>query len=77
MVVSLWDNQGLLEEFGMEDCIPVITPISCCFNDEDQNDSTPLIEEELEKFRTILGSLIYLLKTRPDISYAVSRLSMI
>jgi hypothetical protein len=68
--------QGLLEEFGMEDCIPVITPISCCFNDEDQNDSTPLIEEELEKFRTILGSLIYLLKTRPDISYAVSRLSM-
>ena len=66
----------LLEDNDMSDCNPISTPISVLFNDEDQDNSLPLELECKNKFRSILGSLIFLLKTRPDISYAVNRLAL-
>jgi hypothetical protein len=66
----------LLEEYDMVDSNSVTTPISCCFNDEDQNDSPDLSQSDKDIYRNILGCLIHLLKTRPDISYAISRLAM-
>jgi hypothetical protein len=42
------------------------------FNDEDQSDSPPANKSE---YSTLLGMLIYVLKTRPDVAYAVNRLA--
>ena len=50
--------------------------MSALFSDEDQNDSTPLdLNDGTKKYQTLLGMLIYVLRTRPDISYAVNRLA--
>ncbi len=48
------------------------TPMKVDFNDKDQDDS-PRTDEN--KFRSLLGLLIFLLRTRPDISYAINRLA--
>jgi hypothetical protein len=65
----------ILEDNNMLKCNACTTPMSSTFNDEYQNNSPTLSDDEHEIFLNILGCLIYLLKTRPDISYAVNRLA--
>ena len=48
------------------------TPMSASFNDADQNASPPANKKEYER---LLGILLYLVKVRGDIAYAVSRLA--
>ena len=48
------------------------TPMSDAFNDEDQDNSHAC---DSSLFLSLLGKLIYLVKCRPDIAYAVSRMS--
>ena len=45
------------------------------FSDEEQDDSPSLNQSNITKFMSILGSLIFLLKSRPDISYSVNRMA--
>ncbi|XP_068659151.1 secreted RxLR effector protein 161-like, partial [Aristolochia californica] len=61
----------LLEETGMKGCRPVDTPMDtnvklCATNEEDI---------DIGKYQRLVGKLIYLTVTRPDISYAVSVVS--
>ena len=62
----------LLNKFGMDDCKPLSTPM-------EQNLKLTSIEgkefEDATKYRQLVGSLIYLTTTRPDISFAVGILS--
>ncbi|CAA0831452.1 cysteine-rich RLK (RECEPTOR-like protein kinase) 8 [Striga hermonthica] len=60
--------KDLLKKFGMIDCKPLSTPIEanakiCAQYGKDLEDPT--------MYRQLVGSLIYLTLTRPDISYAV------
>ena len=62
----------VLQQFGMQDCKPVLTPMEqnlklSKFEGGEKVDSTT--------YRQLIGSLIYLTNTRPDLSYAVSILS--
>ncbi|XP_023771562.1 uncharacterized mitochondrial protein AtMg00810-like [Lactuca sativa] len=66
----------LLHEFGMLGCKPVKTPLETNLvlkreSDLDKSDCVVNITE----FQKLIGKLIYLTKTRPDISYAVHILS--
>eukprot|EP00253_Pinus_taeda_P009855 PITA_09855 len=62
----------LLNRFGMKECNPLSTPM-------EQNLKLTSIEgkefEDATKYRQLIGSLIYLITTRPDISFAVGILS--
>eukprot|EP00253_Pinus_taeda_P022157 PITA_22157 len=62
----------LLNRFGMTECNPLSTPM-------EQNLKLTSIEgkelEDATKYRQLVGSLIYLTTTRPDISFAVGILS--
>ena len=62
----------VLQRFGMQDCKPVLIPMEqnlklSNFEGGEKVDSTT--------YRQLIGSLIYLTNTRPDLSYAVSILS--
>ena len=63
---------NLLYKFGMTECKPVTTPL-------DRNikiDATSgTAEIEPTQYRQLIGSLIYLTITRPDLSYSVGLLS--
>ena len=50
-------------------------PTKVTFSDEEQDDSPSLNQSNITKFMSILGSLIFLLKSRPDISYSVNRMA--
>ncbi|KAJ0454407.1 putative RNA-directed DNA polymerase [Helianthus annuus] len=65
----------LLNEFGYLGCKPVGTPIelSHVVTNKIENDKTVL--ENVTGFQKLVGKLIYLSLTRPDISYAVQFLS--
>jgi hypothetical protein len=61
----------ILNKFGMLNCKPMATPIvtnlkkiSVYFSDSDEIDLT--------LYRQLIGSLMYLVNTRPDIFYAES-----
>eukprot|EP00253_Pinus_taeda_P002719 PITA_02719 len=62
----------LLNRFGMTECNPLSNPM-------EQNLKLTSIEgkefEDATKYRQLVGSLIYLTTTRPDISFAVGILS--
>ena len=62
----------LLNRFGMTECNPLSTPM-------EQNLKLTSIEgkefEDATKYRQLVGSLIYLTTTRPDISFTVGILS--
>lgn len=47
-------------------------PMASTFNDSEQNDAPPA---DYKQFMTLLGKLIYIIKTRPDIAYSVNRLA--
>ena len=62
----------ILKEFSMEDCKSTATPMNQRkkFNKDDGADK---VEEH--QFRSLIGCLMYLTATRPDIMFAVSMLS--
>ena len=61
-------TRDMLKKFQMDDCKPVGTPIptSCKLSKEE---SSPCIDQKL--YRSMIGSLLHLTATRPDILYAV------
>ena len=64
--------QDLLDKYRMLDCKPISTPM------EVNAKLCSTIGKELEDvimYRQLVGSLIYLTLTRPDITYAVSMIS--
>lgn len=66
----------LLHEFGMLACKPVRTPLdtNAVIKKDGVNDSDNLLTN-ITEFQKLIGKLIYLTITRPDISYAVQTLS--
>ena len=65
-------SKDLLKKFGRLNCKPISTPMEvntklCAHEGKDLEDAT--------MYRTLVGSLIYLTLTRPDISYAVGVIS--
>jgi hypothetical protein len=64
--------QDLLERFHMIDCKFAPTPFPSRFKLEDGWE-TPLVENTL--YRQLVGSLLYLTHSRPDLSYAVGTVS--
>jgi len=50
---------------------PCYIPMAPSFNDADQHQSPPAVKKQ---YATLLGMLIYILRTRPDVAYAVNRL---
>eukprot|EP00253_Pinus_taeda_P025809 PITA_25809 len=64
--------KNLVDRFRMQDCKPATTPMEPGLKLSAQSSSPP-VDETL--FRQLVGSLIYLTATRPDISFAVSYIS--
>ena len=58
----------ILKKYGMEECKPVSTPMITGCN-LSSNDDSPMVNQ-LE-YRSMIGSLLYLTGTRPDIMHAV------
>lgn len=58
----------ILKKFMMEDCKPVGTPmiVGCKLSKEDESDD---VDQKL--YRSMIGSLLYLTATRPDILHSV------
>jgi hypothetical protein len=54
----------MLKRFGMEDCKQVITPMktSCKLSKDDDSKST-----DQRKYRSMIGSLLYVTAYRPDV----------
>jgi hypothetical protein len=62
----------ILKKFGMTKCKSMPTPMVMDLkkmNDVDSGEIDPLL------YRQLIGSLMYLVNTRPDICYAVNVLS--
>ena len=65
-------TKEILKKFQMENCKPTATPM----NQKDKfskEDETARVNEE--KYRSLIGCLLYLTATRPDILYATNLLS--
>ena len=56
----------------MMEASPKSTPMVAAFDELLQNDSSPC---DRSLYRRLLGMIMFLLHTRPDISYAVTRLA--
>ncbi|KAL6191912.1 hypothetical protein ACLB2K_038301 [Fragaria x ananassa] len=63
---------NLLAETGMLDCTPVDTPIEQNHQIAEYPDQVPT---EKSQYQRLVGRLIYLSHTRPDLAYAVSVVS--
>eukprot|EP00253_Pinus_taeda_P035158 PITA_35158 len=64
--------RDLLKRFHMTDCKPASTPFLSRVCLEDGGD-TPLVDSAL--YRQLVGSLLYLIHSRPNLSYAVGEVS--
>eukprot|EP00253_Pinus_taeda_P015570 PITA_15570 len=64
--------RDILERFRMADCKPAPTPFLSGVRLEDGGD-TPLFDNTL--YRQLVGSLLYLTHSRPNLSYAVGAVS--
>lgn len=62
----------LLVEYNLLDVPPPTVPMSTLFDDVYQNDA-PACDYTL--YMSLLGKLLFIIKTRPDIAYAVNRLA--
>jgi hypothetical protein len=62
----------ILEQAGMKGCNPCAVPMENRLK-LSKNDKTPAVDKT--KYRSIIGSLRYLVNTRPDIAYAVGIVS--
>ena len=62
----------LLTETGMLDCTPIDTPIEQNHRLAEYSDQEPT---EKPRYQRLVGRLIYLSHTRPDVAYAVSVVS--
>ena len=72
--------EQMLISFGMEQCKPAVNPchldLSLPVELLDNSSAAPLSEVQHSLYRSIVGSLLYAANmTRPDISFAVGRLS--
>ena len=66
--------QTVLEKFGMETCNPRSTPCEIKPSAYENDDDDEIIDEP--EYRAIVGCMIYAMTcTRPDLSWAVTRLS--
>jgi hypothetical protein len=66
--------ETVLERFGMSDCRTASTPMPEGYKPE--LNPEPVDAEVRHRFQSVIGSLLYLmLGTRPDIAYAVTKLS--
>ena len=65
-------TRDLLQKFGMVDCKPISTPMET--NIKLRADEGEFLKNST-MYRKIVGSLIYLTLTQPDISYAVGLVS--
>ncbi|CAM8893628.1 unnamed protein product [Rhodiola kirilowii] len=62
----------LLQRANMENCKPTSTPMSA--TEKLVRDSgQPLNDKDVTKYRSMVGGLLYLTLTRPDISFAVNK----
>eukprot|EP00253_Pinus_taeda_P014283 PITA_14283 len=64
--------RNLVDRFKLQDCKPATTPMEPGLKLSAQSSSS-LVDETL--FRQLVGNLIYLTATRPDISFALSYIS--
>lgn len=64
--------QSLLIKFGLQDCKVEDVPM-CPYDKYQANDGEDKVDET--KYRSLIGGLIYLTHTRPDLAYAVGVLS--
>ncbi|XP_040934583.1 uncharacterized mitochondrial protein AtMg00810-like [Gossypium hirsutum] len=62
----------VLSKFSMENCKPTSTPIAVGMKLSSQGDHEPINEST---YRSLVGCLLYLTATRPDILFTVSMLS--
>lgn len=62
----------LLNETGMLECKPAVTPLESGYKPKESCDNTPT---DRLRYQQLAGKLIYLSHTRPDICYAVSFIS--
>jgi hypothetical protein len=62
----------MLKRFGMEDCKPVITPMqtSCKLSKDDGSKSI-----DQRQYRSMIGSLLYVTTSRPDVMQAVGQVA--
>ena len=60
--------KDLLQRYGMLDCKPISTPMDPNVRLQEYKGKDL---EDVTMYRQLVGSLIYLTLTRPDISYAV------
>jgi hypothetical protein len=62
----------MLKRFGMEDCKPVITPMqtSCKLSKDDNSKSI-----DQRQYRSMIGSLLYVTASRPDVMQAVGEVA--
>eukprot|EP00253_Pinus_taeda_P025913 PITA_25913 len=64
----------ILRRFHMEKCKPMQTPLAGNWRKEDAT-SGEVVEATV--YRRLVGSLMYLVNTRPDLCYAVNQLSQV
>ncbi|XP_057948288.1 uncharacterized mitochondrial protein AtMg00810-like [Malania oleifera] len=82
--IKVWQHPGeifisqqryaeeLLKAFGMAERTPVVTPMEVNIKLSIE-DPSPLIDTKM--YRSLIGSLVYLCNTRPNISFAIGILS--
>ncbi|XP_040966389.1 uncharacterized mitochondrial protein AtMg00810-like [Gossypium hirsutum] len=62
----------ILDKFSMKNCKPTSTPMAVGVKLSRQGSGEPICET---MYKSLIGSLLYLTATRPDIMFAVSMLS--
>ena len=62
----------IARDYNLLNVDPPKVPMSSLFNDEYQ-DAAPKID--IERYMRLLGRLLFIIKTRPDIAYAINRLA--
>ena len=86
--LEFWQNLGeifltqgkyavdILQRFGMQDCKSMSVPMTTNLTKlQDSTTNSQGVESTL--YRQLIGSLMYLIHTRPDICYTVNALSQI